>query len=268
MIVRVSKSVRWAEVSALTLFLAFIVGPLLNIGMVSFINRAEENGIHRGALTLKWYRTALSDEQLRSATSNSLIIAVVVGCLSATTGFISSLAWWSPRQRTVVLISQFACALLPSEAHALGLSDLLAVVGLPRSGFLPIVLAHLTWTLPFATVINMIGMSYVGQSVVEAGCELSGRVRVIAKIILPLVAPSMVSAFLVGSLLSFNESTRGYFLSSAQRTVGEFARGKMRSGMDPSAQAMATIDVLLALLVTTAVFGCTYLTKRRAKSIA
>ena len=253
---------RLGVIAVLIVFVAFALGPLVHIVLKSFMSTIQTPEGSAGTLTLAWYARAMSDHELKAAVQYSIVIGLVVGCVSAVLGFLGALTWWSPRQRNVLLIAEFICALSPGEAHALGLADVLSVAGLPTSGFLPIVIAHVIWTLPFVTVISMVGTSYISRSLIEAGLELSTRLKVVLRVVVPLVLPSLASAFLVGLLLSFNESSRGYFLAAAQQTIGQFARGKMRSGMDPSAQAIASIDVMLGALTLVAMAVGFYRTRR------
>jgi spermidine/putrescine transport system permease protein len=252
---------RSATIAVVGVFVAFAMGPLVHIVLRSFLPTAQTPPGVTGTLTLNWYAQAINDQELKMAVQYSIMIGLVVGCLSAPLGFVGALTWWSPRQRNILLAAEVICALAPGEAHALGLADVLAVAGLPTSGFFPIVIAHLIWTLPFTTAINMIGMSYISRNLIDAALEFSARFKVILRIVVPLVLPSLVSAFLVALLLSFNESSRGYFLAASQQTIGQFVRGKMRSGMDPSAQAIASIDVMLGALTLLAVAGGFYRTQ-------
>jgi spermidine/putrescine transport system permease protein len=231
--------------TVIILFLLFALGPLANINFHSF--QPQFGSVK--PLTLEWYVRAMGDHELNAAVQYSVLIGLVVGLIGMIFGFLGALTWWSPRQRNILLVAEFVCAFSPGEAHALGLADVLALLRLPTSGFVPIVIAHLIWALPFATIINMIGMSYISRSVIDAASGLSGRFGAVLRIVAPLVFPSLVSSFLVGLLLSFNESSRVYFLSAAQQTIGQFARGKMRSGMDPTAEAMASIDVMFGVVI-------------------
>ena len=85
---------------------------------------------------------------------------------------------------------------------ALGLAVTLRVVGLTPS-WITITIGHLLWTLPFAAVVSLIGLSTVKPSTIAAARDLGASpIRAFVDITLPLMRANLISSFVFAFLLS------------------------------------------------------------------
>jgi putative spermidine/putrescine transport system permease protein len=142
-----------------------------------------------------------------TAIGNSLLVAV------ATTGLALLLAWpaarWlataSTRRRTPVLILLALPLLVPPLAIGTGLAEWFLRLGLTTS-LAGLVLAHLVAVLPYVVVVLSPGFSPTVRSAEEAARTLGAdRWQVLRKVSLPLLAPSLAVASLLGGLVSWSQ---------------------------------------------------------------
>lgn len=141
------------------------------------------------------------------AITNSLVVAV------ATTAVALVLAWPAARwlataptsRRAPVLVVLALPLLVPPLAIGAGLAEWFLRLGLTNS--LPgLVLAHLVAVLPYVTVVLTPGFGPRVRAVEEAARTLgAGRWQVLRLVSLPMVAPSLAVASLVGGLVSWSQ---------------------------------------------------------------
>lgn len=142
-----------------------------------------------------------------AAIQNSLVVAV------ATTVLALLLAWpagrWlataGTRQRAPVLVVLALPLLVPPLAIGTGLAEWLLRLGLTTS-LVGLVLAHLVAVLPYVVVVLAPGFTPGVRSAEEAARTLGAdRWQVLRKVSLPLLAPSLAVASLLGALVSWSQ---------------------------------------------------------------
>ena len=142
-----------------------------------------------------------------AAIGNSLLVA------TATTLLALLLAWpaarWlataGPARRTPVLVVLALPLLVPPLAIGTGLAEWFLRLGLTDS--LPgLVLAHLVAVLPYVTVVLAPGFTPAVRAAEEAARTLgAGRSQVLRLVSLPMLAPSLAVATLLGGLVSWSQ---------------------------------------------------------------
>lgn len=142
-----------------------------------------------------------------TAITNSLVVAV------ATTVLAVVLAWpaarWlstaSARRRTPVLVVLALPLLVPPLAIGAGLAEWFLRLGLTRT-LAGLVLAHLVAVLPYVVVVLAPGFTPAVHRAEEAARTLgAGRWQVLRLVSLPMLAPSLAVASLLGALVSWSQ---------------------------------------------------------------
>ena len=247
--------------------LFLLLGPL---SLTVFLSFSRDRTVSPGKSkipTLQWYRAIVSSDRVVSAWSSAIEVAIPVGLLGAFLGFLSALSWWSPRQRLGLLTVSILMAQIPPTAYSLGLIESLKAVNLETSSSLiPVTISHLLWVLPFCMITIMTSMSQINSGLIDAAFDLGASAwKVAYGIVFRLVWPSVISAFLVGFLLSLNEYVRTSYLSGSTQMLSEYIYGRMMSGSDPMVYALGASNVALALLVTSLIALSFWYTKRQMK---
>ena len=251
-----------------TLVLLFVVGPLILVILLSLFDQPSTKIAFNGLPTLYWYRAILADNDIKQAWLNSMSVALPVGLLGAVGGFVCGLSWWYPKNRYILIYSSIILAIVPPTAQCIGLSRIMSAMGWNESLFFLVVLSHLLWVLPFCIVIIAAGVSQVSGQVIDAAFDLGGGRAVTAfQIVFRMIWPSVISAFLVGMLLSINEYVRSFYLSGPTLMLSRYIYGKMMSGADPRVYALGGINIAIAILVILLVSLGTGMTRRNAKKL-
>lgn len=230
--------------------LAVIYVPPLYLLAVSF-NPALQPGLPAlSDVTLKWYAALAGERALVAALQQSLIIALVTAVLATSVALAAALAYFElHRNRTLWFLTVLLPMFVPGVIQGLALSTIFTRMGIKASA-MTVVAGHLLWALPFAFIVILTSFSAVKRSYVMAADDLgAGRLQQFRDIILPLIRPGLVSAFIFSFLLSLNEFTRSFFLAGRQNTLPVVLFGKMNAGASPTVYAMSGAIFLLSVVL-------------------
>ena len=135
-----------------------------------------------------------------------------------------------------------------------GLSILLLFVSMGMArGMTTIWIAHVTFCVAFVTVVISSRLGELDKSIEEAAMDLgANRVRVFFQITLPIIAPALVSGWLLAFTLSIDDLVVASFASGpSSTTLPMKVFSSVRLGLSPKINALAT---LMILVVTAAAF--------------
>jgi len=258
--------------SALSAGLAFLYVPIVSMIVYSF--NASRLVTVWGGFSTKWYHELASDRQMLEAAWLSLRIALVTATGAVVLGTLAALALARfGRFRSRTLLSGMVTAPLVMPEVITGLSLLLlfvAAAGVPfmpsSRGFATIVIAHVTLTLSYVTIVVQSRLATMDESLEEAALDLGARpVKVFMAITLPLIAPAVASGWLLAFTLSLDDLVIASFAAGpSTNTLPMMIFSKVRLGVTPEINALATIMVAI-VTVFVAVAGVLMSRQERAR---
>jgi putrescine transport system permease protein len=112
---------------------------------------------------------------------------------------------------------------------------------------LTIIIAHVTFTMAYVTVIVQSRLATFDDSLEEAALDLGARpARVFFRVTLPLITPAILSGWLLAFTLSWDDVVVSQFVAGpGANTLPMLIYSKVRLGVNPSVNALATIMVLI-----------------------
>ncbi len=242
--------------SALLFGFAFLYIPILSMVIFSF-NESKLVTVW-GGFSVKWYGELLNNRQMLDAAWLSLRIAAVTATGAVIIGTLAGLSlarFGKFKSRT--LFSGMVTAPLVMPEVITGLSLLLLFVAfapLPfvpdQRGFTTITIAHMTLTLSYVTVVVQSRLSTMDDSLEEAALDLGARpAKVFMTITLPIIAPAMVSGWLLAFTLSLDDLVIASFTAGpSTNTLPMMIFSTVRRGITPEINALATIMVAIVTL--------------------
>jgi putrescine transport system permease protein len=252
----------------------FLYLPIVALVIFSF-NDSPIPSVWAG-FTLKWYAVLANDREMLGGLWLSLQIAFFTACGSVVLGTLAALALVKYRRfsgRT--LFSGMVSAPLVMPEVIVGLSLLLMLVsvqraiGFPERGMLTIWLGHLLLGMAYATVVVQSRLQDLNPQLEEAAMDLGARpAQVFLLVTLPMIAQSLVSAWLLTFTISLDDVVLSAFLSGpGSTTMPLVIFSRARLGMNPSVNAMATVIIVIVAL---GVLAASYLIARaeRQRSLA
>jgi putrescine transport system permease protein len=263
---------RWFGRGWLALGFVFLYLPIVALVVYSF-NDSPVPNVWRG-FTLKWYEALLRDSELMTGLWLSLKIAFLTACGSVVLGTLAAFALVKYKRFTGrTLFSGMVNAPLVMPEVVVGLSLLLMLVsvqraiGFPERGMTTIWLGHLLLGMAYAAVIIQSRLQDLNPQLEEAAMDLGARPsQVFWLVTLPMIAQSLVSAWLLTFTISLDDVVISAFLSGpGSTTMPLVIFSRARLGLNPTVNAMATVIVVI---VAIGVIAASYLIARAERQRA
>ncbi|WP_167764119.1 ABC transporter permease subunit [Xanthomonas arboricola] len=248
---RASPGTRLLGAGVLALGFGFLYLPILLLMVYSF--NVSRLAMVWGGFSTRWYGELLRDRQLLEAAWVSLQVAFWTACASTVLGTMAALAMVRMRRFPgKTLFGALITAPLVMPEVIIGLSILLllvsmgGVLGIAPRGAVAIWAAHVTFTVSFVTVVISSRLQELDRSLEEAAMDLGATpLKVFFLITLPIIAPALVSGWLLAFTLSLDDVVIASFLAGPSSTtlpIKVFA--SVRLGISPKINALATLMVL------------------------
>ena len=258
---KASRFNSWFARGWLALGFAFLYLPILALVVYSFNDSPIPNQ-WRG-FTFKWYERLLQDEELLAGLWLSLKIAFMTACGSVVLGTLAAFALVKYRRfKGRTLFSGMVSAPLVMPEVVVGLSLLLMLVsiqritqdafgvGFPERGMMTIWLGHLLLGMAYATVVVHSRLQDLNPQLEEAAMDLGARPQQVFWLVtLPMIAQSLVSAWLLTFTLSLDDVVLSAFLSGpGSTTMPLVIFSRARLGLDPTVNAVATVTIVIVAI--------------------
>ena len=232
---------------------AFLYLPIVILMVYSF-NDSRIQSVWNG-FSLRWYASLLDNAQVIDAALLSLQIALISATIATVLGTLAGLSMTHMgRFKGRLLFTGLIAAPLIMPEVITGLSLLLVfvsteqLIGWPESrGTMTIIIAHITFSMAFVAVIVQSRLSTADRSLEEAAMDLGGRpFRVAIDVTLPLIAPAMISGWLLAFTLSLDDLVIASFVSGpGANTLPMVIFSKVKLGVAPDVNALATLIITL-----------------------
>jgi spermidine/putrescine transport system permease protein len=209
--------------------IALLYLPIAILVLFSF-NANQVLAFPLQGFTLEWYGNALATPTALTAARNSVLVATgssAVATLLATMVAIL-VARYSFRGKQLLVALSALPLIVPYIVLAVALLLLFAALGVNRSLW-TVGIAHSVIALPYAFLIIVARLGGVSPFLEEAAADLGADyLTTLRRIILPIIAPAIVAAWLVAFTASFDEFALALFLAGADPTLPVFIYGQLR----------------------------------------
>ena len=230
---------------AIGLSVVLCVSPLLAVSAEAF----RQSGAHGMYWTFGNFGLMLSSSQLVEALVNSFSVALAVGCISTVIAFLLSLVVWDRSLQRWVIVLLLASVLLPGDAYAISLFQLLKVFGRSEGGWALVILAHVLWAVPFATGTLILANRQLGEHALQAAMEYgNGPLEVIIRFVGRINLGRIAGVAVLAGTLSLNEYVRSSYLGASLVTVSNEVHGRLTSGLLPENRGVFAAEFLIVSL--------------------
>jgi spermidine/putrescine transport system permease protein len=260
---RLSIGARCAWPVFIALMLAYLTAPLALVILFSF-NRSALTSFPVTGLTLDWYRRLAVNESFWPALQNSLIVGAAVAAVAVTVGLLAALALARMTEGKAQALLDVLSAPMMLPALIIGialLSFFVRTIALPL-GLGTVILGQLVVIAPFVIAILFARLSSFDWSLVESARDLGATpVQAFRTITLPLIRPSLVGSALIALSLSLDDFVITFFTIGSGNTLPTLVWGLVRTTLDPTINAIATL--LLALSIGSTILALKVIDYRR-----
>ena len=237
---------------ALVLLLMYL--PIVVTAVYSFNANQSRFTFQFTGFSLQHYKALFKDTSgLLDALWQSLQLALYSCLISAVLGTLGAVGMARRRSRLGGALEGLALlpAMTPEIIMAMGFLAVFTAAGLPF-GMLTLVLAHVTFCVPYIFIIVKGRLAGMDPSIVEAARDLgASEARAFFDITLPMIAPGVVSGALLAFAMSMDDFIISFFVTGATTTTLPLkVYSSVKTGVSPQVNALCTLTLfVVAVLV-------------------
>lgn len=238
------------------LVFVFLYIPMIVLAVASF-NKGTDIAVFNG-FTFDQYKELFRDKHLLSLLGNSVIIAVLSSLVATVMGTAAALGIHSMRGRlrSAVMTMTNIPMTNPEIVTGVSMALLFAFVGiLLRTnavlGFWTLLIAHITFNLPYVILNVMPKLSQMDPDLTEAALDLGCTpVQAFFKVVLHEIMPGILSGALMAFTMSLDDFVISYFVTgSGFVTLPVEIYSYTKKPIQPKVYAMFTLIFITILLL-------------------
>ena len=222
--------------------------------LVLVVNAFNQNryGFRWDGFTLEWFGAMARNTGLMEATRNSLLVAVCAATVATLIGALAAIGFrrYRFKGRKILQSTLMTLMMAPDIILAIALLVLFVTVGISL-GFWSLLLAHITFCLPFTMVTVSARLDGFDPFLLDAARDLgASESPLLARIVLPLLGPALAASWLLSFTLSLDDVIVSSFVTGPAFDVLPLKIFSMvKVGVKPEVNALATLMVALSLVL-------------------
>lgn len=256
-----TKHLRLLQRTYVILFFGFMYIPIAYMIVFSF-NQSKGYALFTG-VTLKWYKSLLSNASILHALWVSLEVALVSSVIATILGTAAALGISSMGRKSQLLVTNITYIPVVNPEIITGISLMLLFVAYQRfsastiMGLPTLLIAHIAFNVPYVIFNVMPKLRQMDIRLYEAALDLGcDPKQAFFKVILPEISPAILSAFLICLTYSIDDFMISYFNCGTVETLPIAIYSMTRKKVSPEIYALSTIMfvvILTIILVSNAV---------------
>lgn len=212
---------------------------------------ANRYGLQWDGFTMRWFGAMINNHGLIEAARNSLLVAVSSASMATIIGALGAVAIYRYRfrGRKVVFGTIMSLMMLPDIILAIALLVLFIILGISL-GFWSLLLAHITFCLPFTCVTIFARMQGFDPYLIDAARDLgASEGLVLRSIIFPLIGPALAASWLLAFTLSLDDVIVSSFVTGPGFDVLPLKIFSMvKVGVKPEVNVLASLMIVISIV--------------------
>lgn len=233
----------------------FVVYAYLYIPIIILVGNsfnADRYGLTWKGFSWDWYEKLMNNHTLIEAATHSIVIAFLAASLATLIGSLTAIALYRYKFRGKQAVSGmlFIVMMSPDIVMAVSLLALFTMVSISL-GFWSLLLAHITFCLPYVVVSVFSRLKGFDIKMLEAARDLgASEVTILRKIIMPLALPAIISGWLLSFTISLDDVVVSSFVSGVSYEILPLKIFSLvKTGVTPEVNALATIMIVISLIL-------------------
>lgn len=242
----VKKSLSRIYLAIIFLFLYLPIGVLIVLSFNNSLSRVKWGGF-----TTEWYRNLVSDPTIMNAFYTTILITVASSVIATIIGTMAAIGISAMRKRNrQIMLGATNIPLLNADIVT-GISLMLLFVRFTALGTSTVLIAHITFDIPYVILNVLPKLSNTSSHTYEAARDLGATpLYAFFKIVWLDIKPGVFSGFLMAVTMSLDDFSITYFTKGAGvNTLSTMIYTQLRKGIIPEMYALSTILFFLALVL-------------------
>ena len=242
-----------------TVLYLFLYAPIAVVVVYSF--NAARFGAGWKGFTTKWYGALLEDSQALAAAKTTLLLALLSTAISTVLGTLLGygLARYHFPGRKFATRSIYLPVFVPDIVMAVAL---LLFYSLLRGwfqffelGLFTMVLAHVTFQIPFVSILVRSRLADLDPTIEEAARDLGANAwQTFRHVTLPMMFPGVLAGALLAFTLSLDDFVVSFFTSGpGSTTLPILIYSSVKRGVTPDINALSALLLLASIVGTVSV---------------
>ena len=233
----------------LVLIIAFLYIPIAVLVVLSFNN--SRSRVVWGGFTLEWYTTLFHNSDVVAALQNTLTIGFGSALIATVIGVLAAVGIDAMKKRSYSLTLGVGNIPMLNADIVTGIALMLWFSRFTNLGYVSILLAHVTFNIPYVILSVLPKLRQMDVSVYEAARDLgASSVTAFTRVVLPNIFPAVVSGFFMAMTMSMDDFVVTYFTKSAGiNTLSTMIYGELKRGIKPEMYALSTLIFAVVLVI-------------------
>lgn len=230
----------------LILIFLFLYLPIAVLIVLSFND--SKSRVMWGGFTFKWYRELLESSMIMEAFQTTIVITLAASTLATLLGTMAAIGIHAMKKRNRTLMLGATNIPLLNADIVTGISMMLIFVRFTSLGLHTVLIAHITFNIPYVILNVLPKLNQTSASAYEAALDLGAKpLYAFFKIVWPQIVPGVLSGFLMSVTMSLDDFSITYFTKGAGvNTLSTMIYTELRKGIMPQMYALSTILFLIA----------------------
>lgn len=250
------RKTRWGSRLYMGLIFAFLYAPILVLIVFSF-NESKSRALFTG-FTLKWYEQLFQNELIMTSLFNSLLMALCSSLIAVIMGTMAAVGINRMGKKSKAAIMNVTYLPVLNPEIVTGISMMLLFVWFKNVfqlplGFGTVLIAHVTFCLPYVILNVLPKFRQMDQNLFEAALDLGCTpLQAFFKVVIPQIMPGIVSGFMMAFTFSLDDFVVTYFTAgNGFQMLPTTIYSMVRKKVNPQINALSTIIflIVLALLI-------------------
>nr|WP_296067243.1 extracellular solute-binding protein [uncultured Mediterraneibacter sp.] len=234
----------------LVLICLILYAPIVTLMVLSFNNTKTRS--RWGGFTGKWYVSLFQNKEIMNALYTTLIIALLSALIATLIGTLAALGMQVMRSRTRTLFMGITNIPMLNADIVTGVSLMLLFIAFRFTlGFKTILLAHITFNIPYVILSVMPKLKQTNKRTYEAALDLGASpLYAFVKVVLPDIMPGIFSGFLLAFTMSLDDFVITHFTKGpGVDTLSTKIYSEVRKGIKPEMYALSTLMFVTVLIL-------------------
>lgn len=240
----------WLSKSYIALVMLFLYAPIAVMIVFSFNDSKSRS--HWAGFSLRWYEKLLHNDMALKALVITLVVAFISAVIATVLGTAAAIGIYSMKKRARTALMNLTYIPVVNPEIVMGVSLMLMFVLVKIDlGLLTLIIAHITFNLPYVILSVMPKLRQMDQHIYEAALDLGCTpVQGFLKVMLPEIMPGVLTGFLMAITFSLDDFNISYFVSGDRwQTLPIYIYSMTRRRISPEVNALSTIIFIAVLLV-------------------
>ncbi|PXV85702.1 ABC-type spermidine/putrescine transport system permease subunit II [Lachnotalea glycerini] len=238
----------------LAMIFILLYAPIVTLIVLSF--NASKTRAKWGGFTLKWYSSLFQNEAIMDALYNTITIALISALIATFVGTAASIGIASMSRHFKTIFMSITNIPMLNADIVTGISLMLLFIAFGvKFGFATILLAHITFNIPYVILSVMPKLRQIDSNIYDAALDLGASpIYAFFKVIIPDILPGILSGFLLSFTMSLDDFIITHFTKgSGIDTLSTKIYAEVRKGIKPEMYALSTLLFVSVLILLIAV---------------